>query len=359
MDPRLEAAAREVLAAPPRTPRNPSLFSSEARFGEPGTYPDGTPGVPASGPAPDEHSARAALASLLPAHLGEPDAVATAIGLFSEPALEQLSPPPATRAALVLLCGTVVAPVLADLLAGRLGTPFRQVLIAPLPGSDRVVAPAPDGDIGTRVLNDRYAAEHPAAIAPALARDLLWSASGNDQTEEATLHALLAMVHLQIISRSPWIAHLGTELTRRQNSFAVTLAHSRHPGSAAIAVRADDGPGTLPGGAPEMSTPDFWSIPFAPGTPSPAHAAPTTLAPVLAGVAADPDGIPHPLRYDSALGAFWREDLGRRWLDVADHLRAGVTLGVISVDDLAIAAGMTRDATVRVYGLGEADACWW
>ncbi len=314
---------------------------------------------PAPGPAPDDHSARAALASLLPAHLVEPDAVASAIGLFSEPTLEEVSPPPSTRAALVLLCATVVAPALRDLLAGRLDAPFRQILVAPLPESGRVVAPSPDGDPGIRVLNDRYRAEHPAVIAPSLAHDLLWSASGSDQTEEATLHALLAMVHLQIISRSPWIAHLGTELTRRQNSLAITLANSRHPGSAAIAVRANDGPGTIPGGDPSMSTADFWSIPFASATPTPAHAAPTTLVPVLAGVAADPDAVPRPLRYDAALGDFWRVDLGRRWLDVEDQIRAGVTLGTISVEDLAAAAGLSRDAAVRAYGLGAADACWW
>ncbi len=95
LDPRLEAAALEVLAAPPRVPRQAALFTSDVLFGEPGIYPDGPPMAPATGDAPDEHLARAALATLLPDHLGEPPAVAAALGLYDEPTLHRLGTGPA------------------------------------------------------------------------------------------------------------------------------------------------------------------------------------------------------------------------------------------------------------------------
>lgn len=357
LEPRLEAAAVEVLAAPPRPPRDPALFSSNTLFGEPGIYPEGPAMVPAEGPPLDEHASRAALATLLPDHLGEATAVAATLALFDAPTLHRLAPEPLPRAALVILCGTVAAPALAAVAGGRGGVPFSSVGVAAMPGSGRVVGAAPGGPSGARALNDRYAAEHPALVAPSLAHDLLWSGAGTDRYEEATLHALLAMVHLQVISRSPWIAHLGTELARRQNSLAVTLANSRHPGSAALAVRADDGPGTIPGGAPGMQTRDFWSIPFAPDGPT-GRPAPPPLAEALAQAAVDPGSLPAPLRYDDALADWLAGDLGRGWLDVADQLRAAVALGLVDIDDVAAASGLSSDDAVRAFGLAAARACW-
>src|SRR6185369_17636224 len=98
--------------------------------------------------------------------------------------------------------------------------------------------------------------------------------------EEVVLHALVALVHLQLLARTPALAHTGTELARRQNSLAITLLNSRHPGAAEISVRAPDGPGTIPGGAPSMQTPDFWSIPFVGDGPHDGDA-PPLLARVL------------------------------------------------------------------------------
>jgi hypothetical protein len=360
LGPRLEAAAVEVLRAPPRPPRDPALFTSNVLFGEPGIYPAGPPMEPASGDPADEHLARAGLATLLPDHLGSPEAVSEALALYDGPTLHRLAPAVLPRAALVVLCATAAAPALAAVAAGRAGragTPFDGVTVAAMPDSGRVVGPAPDGPPGARALNDRYAAEHPAVVAPSLAHDLLWSGDGHDQYEEACLHAVLAMVHLQVIARSPWIAHLGTELTRRQNSLAVTLANSRHPGSAALAVRADDGPGTIPGGDPSMQTPDFWSIPFA-GGPVTDRPAPPALTEVLAGVAAEPGAVPDPLRYDDALSGFLAKDLGRQWLSVAEQLRVGVALGLVDLADVAAAAGLAPDDAVRAFGLAAAQACW-
>jgi hypothetical protein len=177
-----------------------------------------------------------------------------------------------------------------------------------------------------RVVNDRYRAEVPTLLAGSLAHDLLWTGRGAGQYEEVVLHALVALVHAQLLARDPSLASTGTELARRQNSLAITLLNSRHPGSAELAVRAPDGPGTIPGGAPGMQTPDFWSIPFVAGRPE-AGDAPALLGAILHEVTGAP--APSPLRYDDALGAWWSEHGQRGALDLRAQLRAAVALGML------------------------------
>ena len=74
-----------LLAAPPRCPTDPDLFSSNPRFGEPGIYPQGRPMVPAAGPATSEADARGALEAV-----GIPDAAAR----LADPALCARAPEP-------------------------------------------------------------------------------------------------------------------------------------------------------------------------------------------------------------------------------------------------------------------------
>jgi hypothetical protein len=182
------------------------------------------------------------------------------------------------------------------------------------------------------VVNERYRAEVPSLLAGSSAHDLRWTGPGAGQDEEVVLHALVALVHLQLLARTPALARTGTELARRQNSLAITLLNSRHPGRADLAVKAPDGPGTIPGGAPGMQTSDFWSIPFVGGPPVAADA-PALLEPVLrriTGVAP-----PSPLRYDDALGDWWSAHGTRGALDLAAQWRAAVALGLLDVDDRA------------------------
>ena len=203
--------------------------------------------------------------------------------------------------------------------------------LGPTASPGRVVGPpATDASTATRVVNERYRAEVPMLLAGSLAHDLLWSGPGAGQYEEVTLHALVALVHLQLLARTPSLARTGTELARRQNSLAITLLNSRHPGRADIAVRAPDGPGTIPGGAPGMQTPDFWSIPFVSGTPV-AAPAPELLGTVLRNVTGA--AAPSPLRYDDVLGTWWSERGARGALDLDAQWRAAVALGLLHGDE--------------------------
>lgn len=349
LDPALATVIGRVLAEPPRPPVDPARFSAGVLFGQPGIYPQGPPMVPAAGATLGESAARARLAADLPALVGVGAPTADGVAAFADPALAVRAPDPVLRAALVFLGVTIAAPVVAAFVAGEL--PVGALTIAEMPESGRVIGET--GDPSVRALNSRYAAEHPAVIAPSLAHDLLWS-GGSDHHEEATLHAVLAMVHLQVVARLPYVAGLGTELTRRQNSLALTLLNSRHPGSDALAVRADDGPGTIPGGDPRLDGPDFWSIPFAPRADAPPEPS-SLLTAVLAAVVADPDAVPRALSYDDRLADLLHRELGRDWLPPVDHARAAVVLGAVPVARLAESAGLDDRALLTAIGLGGAD----
>jgi hypothetical protein len=312
-----DASVLAVLSAPPRPPDDISRFSSNTLFGEPGIYPEGPPMAPATGPAVGDAAARVALERIGLAH---------AVDRLDGPELSARAADVGVRAGLLALTGTLAEPLLDAFLRGE--TPVDRLSYGAPASPGRVVGPGAGGGPRVRVVNDRYRAEHPALLALSLTHDLLWTGPGASQCEEATLHALGAMTHVQLLSRCPELACTGTELARRQNSLAITLLNSRRPGSADIALIAPDGPGTIPGGAPPMQTRDFWSIPFVGNGPHDGDA-PPLLAPVLRGVLAAGVTLPPSLRYDDALGALLSEHLGRRWLSLDAQCRAAAALGLV------------------------------
>ena len=321
---------REILAAPPRPPADPARFSSNTLFGEPGIYPDGPPMVPTPGPSVDRAAARRALADLGPGP--GPGLGGDVAARLDEAALVERAPDAGVRAGLLALTGTIAAPLLDAFVAGAAAVERLAYGVTASPG--RVVgppataSPQPGAATTERVVNERYRAENPALLVLSLTHDLLWRGAGASQCEEATLHALGAMVYVQLLARAPQLASAGTELARRQNSLAITLLNSRHPGSADISLVAPDGPGTIPGGAPSMQTCDFWSIPFVGDGPHDSDA-PALLVPVLERVLVAGATMPDPLRYDDALGALLSEHLGRDWLPLDAQLRAALALGLV------------------------------
>jgi hypothetical protein len=335
-----------LLAEPPCPPHRVSLFSSNTLFGEPGIYPDGPPMEPAAGDAWSESQAHAAVAELL----GD-----VGVRRFGEPGLVSRCPDPGPRAALALLTATTGEPLLDAFIAGA--TPVATLGLGATTSPGRVVGPVTGSPGSVRAVNDRYRAEHPALMAPSIAHDLLWNPHGAGQFEEATLHMICALVHLELIALRPALAHSGTELARRQNSLAVSLVNSRRPGDATIRVIAPDGPGTIPGGAPTMQTCDFWSIPFVGGAPA-TSPAPALLGTVLQRAVGATIGLEPIVDYDHALG----EMLGRTGLDGAldpvAQLRAVVSLGLLDADSLARASGRPADAVGSFFGVTDALECF-
>ncbi len=131
-------------------------------------------------------------------------------------------------------------------------------------------------------------------------------------------------MHAQLLARDPALAGT-TELARRQSSITITLLNSRRPGSARITLVAPDGPGTIPGGAPAMETPDFWSVPFGPAAADGA-AVPDVVRAVLAAAAGG--GVVVPEHYDDGLGAWCSDHLGGV-LRPEEQLAANRALGLL------------------------------
>ena len=164
---------------------------------------------------------------------------------------------------MVQLVGTAGEPVFEAWCAGR--TTVHRLAYGTPTAPGRVVGP---DAAGARVVNERYRAEDPRLLLPSIVHDLLWSGPGAGHAEETLLHALGAYVHAQLLARDPALADLGTELARRQNSLTITLLNSRVPGSATITLVAPDGPGTIPGGAPQMQTPTSGACRSRPSPPT-------------------------------------------------------------------------------------------
>jgi hypothetical protein len=173
-------------------------------------------------------------------------------------------------------------------------------------------------------------------------------------------------VHLQLVARVPRLAWTGTELARRQNSLAITLFNSRRPGSSRITLCAPDGPGTIPGGAPGMQTPDFWSVPFAPVA---TVDAPPLFGEVLAGLVGhgSTNDAPSqsgpiqsgpiqsgPIVFDEAFGPWLSDHLDQRWLPIAEQVRAGVALGLVDPAAIAAEAGTSVGDVITTLALEDA-----
>jgi hypothetical protein len=301
-----------------------SRFTSNPLFGQPGIYPDGPPMAPATDTPMSPPRIQPELRRLLSACRTSPGAS------LDDAALARAFPDGALRAAASLLQGTVAAPVLAAHVEA--GTLPRYGYGAPAsPG--RIIG-LPDGSAEEdriRVVNERYRGEHFALVTPSLAHDLLYDPLGAGTHEEAFLHALLAMVHLQLLAAAPDLGDQRSELARRQHSLAITLLNSRRPGDDRIRLIAPDGPGTIPGGDPALQSADFWSIPFG-GGPREETPAPVILRAVLDRLAAPEDASTAPAVFGDELARWVDDHHGRAWLPIRAQLRASLALGLIEVD---------------------------
>lgn len=332
-----------MLSAPIVDVADPNLFTSNSVFGQPGLYPNASHMTPATGTPMGAAAARQVVAGMGP----------VALAAWDDPELVRRAPEPVVRAAVAALSSTVAAPLVRSFLDGH--TAVRLLSLGDPAEPGRVVGPRDAGDPSVRVVNSRYAAEHPLLIAASIAHDLAWSGPGANHSEETVLHLLVAVVHTCFIADYPHLALHDTELTRRQNSLALPLLCSHQPGSDVLAPVAPDGGGTAPGGDPAMSTPDFWSIPF--GPPGPATSMPAVVSHIVDAVCASTGVGGEPPTYDDQLG----QRMSRRGLtgvlNLGDHLRACITLGLVDPRYLAACAGIEVGRLGVAAGLADVLAC--
>lgn len=315
--------ARQLLRGAPTVPRRVELFSSNTLFGQPGIYPSGPPMVPARGTPLDDTGAR----ELLTASLDGSER-STALERYDDASLATRWPDPLVRCALLLLSDGPASPLVHAAVSGE--TALRSLRIGEPRAPGRVIGPAAQrAGMSERVLDQRYCAEHPAVVAPSIAHALCHHGVRASDEEEATLHGLLAATHTFLISKDPSIATLGTELSRRQNSLTITLLNARSPGSTRASIRCPDGPGTIPGGNPQLQCPDLWSIPFggAVGDRS-ERDVPEPVRSSLGRLAAH-GAPPAPPRYDDSLGDWLTEHVGAgEYLGEQVRAGAGTALGL-------------------------------
>ena len=240
------------------------------------------------------------------------------------PAVGHLHSDASIEQVMVELVGTVGEAVFEAWTGGR--TAVTRLTYGPPESPGRVVGPATGGEEYERVVNERYRAEDARLLLPSIVHDLLWSGPGAGHAEETLLHALGAYVHAQLLGRDASLADLGTELARRENSITITLLNSRQPGSPVVTLIAPDGPGTIPGGAPGMQTPDFWSVPFAPTADDGTRISP--LVRVVLAAIARVDVKRVPLHFDDDLGA-WCSEMFVTVLESRVQLAAADALGLV------------------------------
>jgi hypothetical protein len=318
-DARRDDPAAALLRSPTGAPRDLARVT-------PGHDPLGPALEPAPGPPPDDGQVAVDFAAFLVTHLGHNQArVDATLGKFHDPDVAKVLPDAGVRAGFLSLTGTLGDPMIEPFLAGELAV--GRVAYGDPADAGRVVGPAAGAPPDERVVNRRYRAEPFPLLAGSLLHELLHHEPAVSDDEETVLHALLAAVHLQVISRTPDLAGT-TELARRQNSLALALLCSRTPGSPAVRLIAPDGPG-----------PSFWRIPFGPHVdravaPSPAF---DLLLDALLRPEATSD---RPTVIDEALAARLDEQVFTRELRPDELVRAGIALTVLDHDDcLARAAG--------------------
>ncbi len=312
---------RRLLTEPPGVPTDPDRFSSNTLFGQPGIYPDGTAMSPAAGPVRTTEQARRLVVEL---DLDD----GRCARRFDDPALGERADDPTVRAALALLERGPAASVLAAFVDGTAALSTLAVGEPASPG--RVVGPLADGARGHQVVNERYAVEHPAVIAPSLAHAICHHPDRASNAEEATLHGLLAAVHADLLAGDPALGDLGTELSRRQASLTITLLNARAPGDWRASIRQPAGPGTIPGGNPSLQCPDLWSIPFTSRPDGVCDLDVPAPVQVALGSLAAASAPPPPATYGAALGSWLTAHVGDGELfGPCRRVTAGRALGLI------------------------------
>ena len=344
--------ANFLIALPQRKPCDVNRFTSEFLPGPwPGLYPEGSPMALAVDPTPgvphDEAKVRAQLAAFLKGSGNE----AAALALFNRADVRRKVPEPTLRAALVSLRGTAAESVIewyvskdttrVDPRFGGLGV--RNIA--------RSAGYPPNQEI---IFNVRYAGEHFALLSAFFAHEILHHDVKLTATEEVILHALTAVVHMQLLSRHPDLATSGTELARYTNDFVLLFVNSRVPGSAKSAIFAPTGRGTAPGSA--RSQRDFssyakeWGLGGLSMSPTDSTPAPPVFATVLRRLLAPGVAIPKPLTYSRKTAELFSK-LNDTWLSPVDRLRVSVLLGLVSVDEIVKYTGLTRAKAIATFRL--------
>lgn len=342
--------ANKALALAQHVPWNINLFTSLHLPGPwDGFYPAGSAMAPGDRPPPSETEAREQLNVYLEGHLADdPRARAAALAIYDGADAKAMVAAPLLRAALAGLTGTLLEPTIDHLLSsGR----FAEVRFAPL-GPTRVagVTVPSGGGPATIVFNSRYSGEPFEHLIATMGHEILHDDALVSGPEESVNYALTAMVNMQLLSRSPKLARGGSELARTMNTWMLQFINSRESGSPDSKIYAPTGLGTAPGS--DQSTTDLWAYALLPGIgggdASTPRAAP--LESILESVLRAGTAIPATGSFDQATAEVFGS-LGDKWLTDVQRAQISVLLQIVTVDEVAAAAGIGAQQVIGELAL--------
>ena len=344
--------AKKILGMAPVKPANVNLFMTDylEQPVYPEAYPKAEPMEPATGVERASEEIRAELEAFVTKALGEDDPRAgETLALFDDPRVIERVPDAQLRAAFALLNITIAAPLIDEYLdsgihAGTLdwretGWAFTEAAVT--------------GEDGKRYtsMSERYRYEHFAHAAPSIVHALLHHDDRFSYPEDVIVLAVASVTYMQFLVIEPELAHHGTELSRFNNTFAMALLNSHHPGSADITLVVRGGTSVLPGSP--VDAPDFWSLiardqgssPMSPG-------ARATLENML--MPGTP--IPSDLAFGQAAVDLIDGNIDSSVLGPVERLRVSVLLTMITSAEIAVLLDMPEDEVIDLYGLQEVEA---
>jgi hypothetical protein len=245
----IELAARKLLQQPPFPPTDINLFTQQL-------YPNSKPMVPATSSKFDtDAKLRVLIATTLAKRDGQDhQIVKRGLADFDNPQLKQIIPDARLRAALALLEGTIGGGSIDRLKSGI----YSQLSFDDLEiGIIALTIPFGDGT-GRIVFNRAFQFEDPRLLAAILCHETLHDLDlgGANNTDELLVNYLHTMVYAQEFLEEPNLAHLGTYLTRFNNTLLMAVINDR---DAQGNLRLTTSQGNLfPGGS--VAVPNFVAL---------------------------------------------------------------------------------------------------
>lgn len=339
--------ANRVLALAPEVPDNIDLFTSDylEQPVYPEAYPEGSPMAPATGPERTPDEVRTALVAFLDGYYS-PVEISETLAVFDAPDVVERVPDANIRAGFALLNLTVARPLIGFFLSsdGFVG----QMEWAPMGIAFTEAALVTDDGRTSVALNERYRHEHFALLTANIAQTLL-----HHDGEETFSYAenvitlfISTYAHLQILSKHPELAYLGTELARLMNTFSLALLNAHPAGSPELAQIVPYGLGVLPG-SPE-DAPDYWTL-FDGQIDS--STGPSPLRSILDRMLDDQAVIPANVAYSRATAMLIDDHLDESVLTRPDRVRLSVLLGMITPAEIAALVDAQEREIVAAFDL--------
>lgn len=191
----------------------------------------------------------------------------------------------------------------------------------------------------TIIFNIRHQSEDPAFKIGLWAHEIAHDDGPVTGDEEAVVHAIMAMVHMQVLLEAPELAYADTESARVMNSYVLQFLHSREKGSPNSEIVASTGTGVAPGST--QNVPDFHTVVsgYLGG-----RTGSTPIPGPLAGIL-DTLGVPDASEFGPVMTEAF-EDLNDEWMSDLGRLQISVLLQLVTPAEIARTTGLSEPEVI-------------